>query len=250
MTTGANNAEKSMSVIEHIRELRNSIFVSLFAYVIACIVSFIFSEKILTLFTEQFTDVSGVVEKTLVISSISEGFIAQLKMTVIAGLILSLPVHILGIVKFVFPGLTVRERRIVMSFLIFSLILIILGSYLAYFKIVPLAVRFLTNPYFVPKSVGFLLNYQTNVFYILSFILWAVLAFQAPLLMEILLVLNVLKRKQVLGASRYIIVAIFLFSAVITPPDFISQLGVALPLTFFYFLALLVAKIFKFGEET
>jgi sec-independent protein translocase protein TatC len=243
------NPEKSMSIIEHIRELRNSVFASLIAYVIACVISFIFSEKILSIFTEQFTQVSGVVEKTLVISSISEGFIAQLKMTVIAGLIISLPVHVLGIVKFVFPGLTVRERRIVMSFLVFSLFLIVLGSYLAYFKIVPLAVRFLTNPYFVPKSVGFLLNYQTNVFYILSFILWAVLAFQAPLLMEILLALNVLKRKQVFRASRYILVGIFIAAAIITPPDFVSQLGVALPLTFFYFFALLVAKIFKFGED-
>jgi hypothetical protein len=61
-------------------------------------------------------------------------------MTVIADLIISLPVHIFGIVKFIFPGLTVRERRIVMSFLIFSLMLIVLGSYLAYFKIVPLTV--------------------------------------------------------------------------------------------------------------
>jgi sec-independent protein translocase protein TatC len=131
---------------------------------------------------------------------------------------------------------------------IFSFILIVLGSYLAYFKIVPLAINFLTNPYFVPQNVGFLLNYQTNIFYVLSFILWAVLALQTPLLMEILLVLNVLQRKQVLRASRYIIVGIFILAAIITPPDFISQLGVALPLLFFYFLALLIAKIFKFGE--
>jgi sec-independent protein translocase protein TatC len=247
--TASKNPERSMSVIEHIRDLRNSIFVSLIAFVIACVVSFIFSEAILTIFTEQFTQVSGVVEQTLVISSISEGFMAKLKMTVIAGLIISLPIHVFGIVKFIFPGLTNRERRIVMAFLVFSLILIVLGAYLAYFKIVPLAVRFLTNPYFVPESVGFLLNYQTNVFYILSFILWAVLAFQIPLLMEILLVLNVLKRRQVLRASRYIIVVIFFLSAIITPPDFISQLGVALPLVFFYFLALLIAKIFKFGED-
>jgi sec-independent protein translocase protein TatC len=244
----AKNPEKAMSIIEHIRELRNSLFVSLIAYVIACIVCFIFSKRIITLFTDQFNDVSSMVDKTLVVSSIAEGFVAQLKITAIAGLILSLPVHIFAIVKFVFPGLTTREQRIVMSFLIFSLFLIIIGAYLAYFKIVPLAIRFLTNPYFVPKSVGFLLNYQTNMFYVLSFILWAVLALQAPLLMEILLVLNILKRKQVLYASRYIIVGIFILAAIITPPDFVSQLGVALPLMFFYFLALLIAKIFKFGE--
>jgi sec-independent protein translocase protein TatC len=106
----------------------------------------------------------------------------------------------------------------------------------------------LTNPRFLPQGVGVLLNYQTNVFYILTFMLWAVLALQMPLLMEILLALNILQRKQVLRASRYIVVFIFVISAIITPPDVISQLGIALPLIFFYFLALLIAKIFKFGE--
>jgi sec-independent protein translocase protein TatC len=243
------SAERAMSVLDHIRELRNIILGSLAAYVIACAAAFIFSNRIIEFFTEPFAAVSSMVDKTLVVSSIAEGFLAQLKVTVIAGLILSMPVHIFGIIRFVFPGLSRREQRIVMSFLVFSLILIAAGAYLAYFRLVPLALSFLTSPYFVPRTVGFLLNYQTNIFYIFSFILWAVLALQLPLIMEILLVMNVLKRRQVWKASRYIIVAIFIFSAIITPPDFVSQLGVALPLTFFYFLALLIAGIFKFGES-
>jgi sec-independent protein translocase protein TatC len=242
------SAERSMPILEHIRELRNIILTSLAAYLIACVAAFVFSNQIIDLFTRPFADVGSLVDKTLVVSSIAEGFVAQLKITVIAGLILSMPVHIFGIIRFVFPGLTGRERRIVLSFLVFSLILIAVGAYLAYFKIVPLAVRFLTSPYFVPRSVGFLLNYQTNIFYIFSFILWAVLALQAPLIMEILLVMNVLKRRQVWKVSRYIIVCIFILAAIITPPDFVSQLGVALPLLFFYFLALFIAKIFRFGE--
>jgi sec-independent protein translocase protein TatC len=243
------SAERSMSILDHIRELRNIILTSLAAYVIACAAAFIFSNRIIEFFTEPFVMVNSLVDKTLVVSSIAEGFLAQLKVTVIAAFILSMPVHILGLIRFVFPGLTRREQRIVMAFLVFSLILIAAGAYLAYFRLVPLVVSFLTNPYFVPRTVGFLLNYEANIFYILSFILWAVLALQAPLIMEILLVMNILKRRQVWKASRYIIVVIFILSAIITPPDFISQLGVALPLMFFYFLALLIARIFKFGES-
>lgn len=237
-----------MPVIEHIRVLRNSIFRSLAAFIIACVVSFIFSNSFIELFTSQFKDVTSVVNQTLVVSSVAEGFVAQLKMSVIAGFMLSLPIMVFELVKFIFPGLTKRERKILIFFLISSLVLIVIGAYLAYFRIVPLAVRFLTNPYFVPKGVGFMLNYQENIFYVLSFILWSVLALQTPLLMEILLIMNVLKRKQVLKASRYIIVGIFILAAIITPPDFVSQLGVAIPLMAFYFLALLFAKIFKFGE--
>jgi sec-independent protein translocase protein TatC len=242
------SAGGAMSILDHIRELRNIILTSLAAYVIACAAAFIFSNQIIEYFTAPFVMVSSLVDKTLVVSSIAEGFLARLKVTVIAAFILSTPVHISGLIRFVFPGLTRRERRIVMAFLVFSLILIVAGAYLAYFRLVPLVVSFLTNPYFVPRTVGFLLNYQANIFYIFSFILWAVLALQAPLIMEVLLVMNILNRRQVWKASRYIIVAIFIASALITPPDFISQLGVALPLVFFYFLALLIAGIFKFGE--
>ncbi|GMO47464.1 MAG: twin-arginine translocase subunit TatC [Treponemataceae bacterium] len=242
------NNEKTMPIIGHLRELRRSFFVSLIAFMIACIISFIFSKNIISLFTRHFNEVSSVVDKTLVVTSIAEGFLAQLKITVIAGLILSLPVHIFEIIKFLFPALTRRERVIVMSFLFFSLGLITAGAYLAYFKIIPLMVSFLSSPRFLPEGVGFMLSYQANIFYLFMFIIWSILALQMPLVMEILLMLNVLNRKQVFRASRFIIVGVFILAAIITPPDFISQLGVALPLVFFYFLAVFIAKIFKFGE--
>ena len=240
--------EKEMPILEHIRELRNVIITSMIALVIACAVAFTFSSQIIRIFTEPFTNIDSLVEKTLVVSSIAEGFVAQLKISTIGGVILSMPVHIFGIIRFIFPGLTTREKRIVMSFLIFSLILIVAGAYMVYFKLVPLAIGFLTNPYFVPRTVGFLLNYQTNIFYLFTFMLWSVLTLQLPLIMEILLVMNVLKRRQVWKATRYIIVACFIIAAIVTPPDIISQLGVALPLICFHFLALFIAKIFKFGE--
>lgn len=240
--------KKEMPILEHIRELRNMLITSLVAFFIACVTAFIFSNQIINLFTQPFAGVSSVGDKTLVVSSIAEGFVSQLKITVIGGFILSMPVHIFGIVRFIFPGLTKKERRIVLFFLTFSFILIVAGTYLVYFRLVPLAIRFLTNPYFVPKTVGFLLNYQTNIFYLMTFMLWAVLALQLPLIMEILLVMNVLKRRQVWKATRYIIVGIFVLAAIVTPPEITSQLGVALPLIVFHFLALLVAKIFKFGE--
>ena len=241
--------KKDMPILEHIRELRNVIITSIIAFVVACVAAFILSNQIINIFTEPFTKVDSMVEKTLVVSSIAEGFVAQLKITVIGGFILSIPIHIFGIVRFIFPGLTGREKRIVMSFLILSLIFIIAGAYMVYFKLIPMAISFLTNPFFVPGSVGFLLNYQTNIFYLLTFMLWAVLALQIPLIMEILLAMNVLKRRQVWKATRFIIVGCFIISAIVTPPDIASQLGVAVPLVSFYFLALLIARIFKFGED-
>ena len=240
--------KKDMPILEHIRELRKVIIASIIAFIISCVASFILSKQIIGLFTEPFARIDSLVEKTLVVSSIAEGFIAQLKITVIGGFIMSMPIHIFGIIRFVFPGLSAREKRIVMSFLVFSLILIIAGAWMVYFKLIPLAIGFLTNPYFVPGTVGFLLNYQTNIFYLLSFMLWAVLTLQLPLIMEILLAMNVLKRRQVWKATRFIVVGCFLLAAIVTPPDIASQMGVAIPLVCFHFFALLIAKVFKFGE--
>lgn len=249
MANQEKNPGKVMPLIEHIRELRNLILVSMSSFIVCTIAAFIFSDKIIGLFTRQFDAVSSAVESKLVVTTIIEGFSSQIKIAVYAGLILSSPVHILNTLRFVFPGLEKRQRRAIIWFLFASLVLIALGAYLAYFRIVPLAIGFLTNPYFVPKNVGYLLSYQTNIFYVFSFILWSLIALQMPLVMEILLMMNILKRKAVFKASRFIIVGIFLLAAIITPPDFISQLGVALPLTALYFLAILIAKIFKFGED-
>jgi len=237
-----------MPILEHIRELRNIIITSIIAFAVACVVSFVLSKQIISIFTEPFTQIDSLVDKTLVVSSIAEGFVAQLKITVIGGFVISIPIHIFGIIRFVFPGLSIREKRIVVLFLVFSLVLILIGAYMVYFKLIPLAINFLTNPYFVPGTVGFLLNYGTNIFYLLAFMLWAVLALQIPLIMEILLAMNVLKRRQVWKATRFIIVGCFILAAIVTPPDIASQAGVAVPLVCFHFLALLIAKIFKFGE--
>ena len=243
------NPDKVMPLLDHIRELRNLILISLAGFLAGAVLSFVFSDRIVSLFTRQFASVTSAVESKLVVTTIIEGFSAQVKVAAYAGLIISLPLHVFNILRYIFPILTKRQRRTILLFLLTSLSLIVFGAYLAYFRIVPLAIGFLTNPYFVPKGVGYLLNYQTNIFYVFSFILWSVVALQLPLVMELLLMMGVLKRKAVFKASRYVIVAIFVLAAIITPPDFISQLGVALPLTVLYFLALLIAKIFKFGES-
>jgi len=243
------NPGKNMPFIGHLKELRNRILASLACCGICAAIAYVFSDRIIELFTRQFENIASAIESSLVVTTIAEGFVARIKIAALAGFIFSLPVHVLNLLGFVFPGLERKHRLFILAFTGASAVLIIAGSYLAYFHILPLAIQFLANPNFVPSGVGYLLSYQANIFYILSFILWALVALQLPLVLEILLILNVLKRKTVFNASRYIIVAIFVLSAVLTPPDFISQLGVAFPLIAMYFLVILVAKVFRFGEQ-
>lgn len=184
----------------------------------------------------------------LFVNTIFEGFLIKIKVSILAGLILSLPIHFYNLIRFIFPGLTAKEKKVVLLSLISSLVLIGVSAYYGYFKLIPVSFKFLTTSGFIPKKVGMLLNYGKNIFYVFRFLLVTMILFQIPIILELLLAMNMVNRRAVLKASRFVIVGIFALAAILTPPDFVSQIGVALPLIAFFFLTILIAKLFKFGE--
>jgi len=243
------NPEKEMSILDHIGELRNRFIISLISFLIATILALVFYNSLIGLFTTQFKSINSGLSMTLFANSIAEGFLVQLKTAAIFGIIFSLPVHLFNIIQFVFPGIEKKYHKTIIIGLVVSFFLAAFGAYLAYFRIIPFSIRFLTNRAFIPSGVGVLLNYQQSIGYVLAFLLWAIITFQAPIVLEILLALNVLERKSAFKASRFVIVGIVVLAAIITPSvDPVSQLSIAIPLIALFFIALLVAKIFGWGE--
>lgn len=243
------NKTGTMPFLEHIRELRNKLIISFIAIFIASVLAFIWYETIIAILSAPMQNVNKYVEnKTLFVNSIYEGFLIRIKVSLLAGLVLSLPIHIYNTIRFVFPGLKKKERKILWFSLVASFFLIVFSVYYGYFKIIPFSVKFLTSTSFIPSNVGILLNFNKNIFYIFQFLLIALLVFQLPLVLELLMVMNIIKRKTLLKMSRYILVGIFVLSAMITPPDVISQISFALPLMILFFLTIVIARIFRFGE--
>ena len=238
-----------MPILEHLRELRSRLIISSIALLVCTIVCFIFYKFILGILYEPFTVLNTPeTRQILFVNSIFEGFFTKIKISFFSGIILSFPLHLYNVVRFIFPGLEKDEKRIIVVSLSVSFVLILCSSYYSYFQIIPLSIRFLTNNTFVPKQIGMLLNYGQNIFYIFQFLFMALVLFQLPIVLELLLIKNVIQRATLLKASRYVIVIIFVLSAMLTPPDFVSQVSMALPLIVLYFLTLLIAKIFRFGE--
>jgi len=237
-----------MSIMEHLRELRTRFFVSSIVLLIFSVVAFAFYNYFAGFLIGFYSSIESIGETSLYVNSIVEGITTKISISIILGLIFSTPVHIFNIVSFIFPSLKAREKKYIIIALICSFVLIVLSIYLSYFKILPISISFLTNGGFIPSDVGILLNYNTGITYVLYFVLWSVLAFQTPIVFEFLMIFNIIKRKTALKMSRYIIVVIFVAAAIVTPPDVMSQIGLALPLTVMFFLAILIAKIFKFGE--
>ena len=242
-------ASKAMSFWEHLSELRKRIFISVLGILVGSIIAFIFFQFILDTLFKPFEGVeSAFVEDQFFINTIFEGFLTKLKISILTGLVISFPVHLFNSIVFIFPGLRKREKRITIIGLAVSFVLIVFSFVYSYYKIVPISVRFLTSKNFVPDNVGLMLNYNRNIFYVLQFMFITLVVFQVPIVLEILLITNVVSRKKVLKSSRFVIIGIVLMSALLTPPDFVSQVSLATPLIVLYFLTILIAKIFKFGE--
>lgn len=242
--------DKTMSVLDHISELRTRLLVSMIVFVVLFVVAMVFYAPLIKLITVQFSSLTDTEGHSMFVHTVAEGFVIQLQTSALMALIVSLPVHVINFVQFIFPGIDKKYRRIVTVALVASFLLAVFGAWIAYFQIVPFSIRFLTNAAFIPDGVGVLLNYGQSTQFVLSFLLWSIITFQTPLVLEILLILNVLNRKKVFKASRFVIVIIFVIAAIVTPSvDPVSQLAIAVPLIILYFLVILVAKIFRFGEQ-
>lgn len=240
--------DSNMHIFEHIRELRKRLIISSITFIIFTIVSFVLYEYIADLFIKFYASIPGSGENKLFVNSIVEGMTTKIKIAFVMGMLFSFPIHLYNGVAFVFPALKSKEKKWLAAVLISSFLLILLSTYLSYFKILPISIKFLSNNGFIPDNVGLLLNYNKNLFYALYFVFCSIIAFQSPIVFVLLMALNIVKRKTALKFSRFIIVIIFLLSALVTPPDVVSQVGLALPLVVLYFLAIFIAKLFKFGE--
>ena len=244
------NVSVDAPFLVHFQELRQRFIASLVAAFCCSIAAFFLYGSIVGYLIRPFEAVpqpSGM--SVLYVTSLFEGFMVKLRISIIAGLVLSSPVHLFNVLRFVFPGLTARERRLILGALVASLLLVLGGFAFGYYQLIPLMIQVLTGSGFLPAQVGSLLGFQGNVFLLLNFLIAVLLVFQVPLLLEVLLILGVVKRRAVSRASRYVVVGIFVLAAVITPsPDWVSQVAVAAPLIGLFFLALLVARVCRFGD--
>ena len=238
-----------MSLLEHLNELRKRLFVSLIAVGIGTIVAFcIYPWIIIHIMTPFQASLAAEFGKNLYIHSIFEGFLSKVKVSCITGFVLSLPIHLYNVVRFIFPALKRKEKWALFIGLLSSFILISLSSYFTFTKLIPFILTFMTSSGFVPQDVGLLLNFKHSIFYIIQFIFYSLILFQLPIILEILLAFNLLNRKTLLQSSRYVVIGIFILSALVTPPDFISQISISIPLITLYFITILIAKLMKWGE--
>jgi len=240
--------EKPMPLIEHLLELRTRLLWSLGAFIIAFGICYYFSTQIYGFLARPLADIlhqqSGG-ERRMIFTALYEAFFTYLKVAFFGAVFFSFPMWATQLWLFVAPGLYRSEKKAVYPFLIASPFLFVAGAALAYYFIFPLAWSFFITFETPPGEGALPIQLEAKVSEYLSLVMQMILAFgvafQLPVLLTLLCRVGILDVATLKKGRRYAIVGMFVVAAVLTPPDVISQVGLAVPLLALYEISILAA---------
>ena len=227
----------------HLQELRSCLVKSLVAIAVGFAVCYANVEAIFFFLTRPLTRIESA-GLSLIGTGVIEAFVTKMKVAFIAGLVLALPVVLRQLWRFVAPGLYEHEKRYARGFVFFGTLLFLLGAWFCYSVIFELGFAFLIRRYEAIHvrpaiRVGEYLSFASEIVFAFG------VMFQLPVVAYFLARIGLIDHTFMIRQFRYAIVLIFILAAVLTPPDMISQILLALPLTLLYGVSIGVAYIAK-----
>jgi len=240
--------DKPMPLLDHLMELRTRLLWSVGAFGIAFAVCYYFSAQVYGFLAQPLADIlqeQGGGERRMIFTALYEAFFTYLKVAFFGAVFFSFPMWATQLWLFIAPGLYRSEKNAVYPFIIASPFLFVMGAALAYYFIFPLAWRFFIT-FETPPGTGSLpIQLEAKVSEYLSLVMQMILAFgvafQLPVLLTLLCRVGILDVATLKKGRRYAIVGMFVVAAVLTPPDVISQIGLAVPLLLLYEISILAA---------
>lgn len=239
--------ESKMPLLDHLIELRTRLLWSFLALAVAFGVSIYFARPIFGFLVQPLL-ASG--QTKLIYTAIFEAFFVEIKVAFFAAAFFSFPVFATQLWRFVAPGLYAKEKRAFLPFLIATPMLFTLGAAMAYYMAIPVALNYLLG---FGGNVGgveqqALPGVDNYLNFVMKFIFGFGISFLLPVLLMLLEKAGIITLVQLRGGRRYAIVGAFAIAAVLTPPDVVSQLLLAIPLCILYELAIIAIWISHRGR--
>jgi sec-independent protein translocase protein TatC len=236
----------SAPLITHLIELRQRLFYAVLAIFVFFLLCFFFAVPIFNLLIVPYEQAAG--ENTsieLIFTAPQEFFFVQIKIAFFGAMFLAFPVIATQIYLFVAPGLYRNERKAFLPYLVATPILFIIGACLVYFLIMPLAMMFFLSMQQTGEgaaTIKLLPRVSEYLGLIMTLIFAFGITFQLPVVITLLARVEMVTSETLVRGRRYAIVLAFVAAAILTPPDPLSQIALAVPTVLLYELSILSAR--------
>ena len=243
--------EEKFGFISHLTELRKRLIHCLVFLLIIFVICYFFSEYIYGFFVEPYSSAveNDGIQRRLIFTALQETFLTYLKVSFFTAFFITSPFILIQIWKFIAPGLYKAEKSAIMPYLIVTPILFLLGGMLVYYLIMPLAIKFFLSFESSGVVTNLPIQLEAKVNEYLSLIMKLIfafgLSFQLPVVLSLLARIGFIDSKFLKERRKYVVVIIFTAAAILTPPDPVTQIGLAIPLLILYELSIFSVNIIE-----
>ncbi len=245
----SNEEEAPQTLVEHLSDLRKCLLRSVIAVVVGFCVCWMFRNQLFEIIKQPIAPFLK--DGSLVFTGPMDNFLAHIKISLLASIILSCPFWIYQVWLFIAPGLYEKEKKYGIAFIFSGSFLFLLGVSFVYFIVYPMAFDFLMNFGGSGNTAPMITISEYLSFFTTTTLVFGA-AFEMPLVLTILGILGVIDHHFLASKRRYAIVILAALSAMITPPDVISMFAMLVPLSLLYELSIFLVKVLgdKGSDET
>ena len=244
-------SDKESGFIGHLTELRTRLIHSIIFLFIFFVLSYFFAEYLYGFLVEPYSKAvkNDGVERRLIFTALQETFLTYIKVSFFAAFFITSPFILMQIWKFIAPGLYQHEKSSLLPYLVITPILFLLGGMLVYYLIMPLAIKFFLSFESSGVVTNLPMQLEAKVNEYLSLIMKLIfafgLSFQLPVVLSLLARIGVIDSNFLKERRKYVVIIIFTAAAILTPPDPVTQIGLAIPLLILYELSIFSVNIIE-----